>query len=351
MTLGYDADSPADLGHPARRHQPHQHLRRRLGPHRADFKHGSTTVGARRLQLHRRRPDQLGVRQPGQRQPSRRGHRQHLQRRQRADQQRRNRLQLRQRRRADLRRDRAPTPGTPQNQLTAISGADDRHVHLQPVRPAGHRHRRRHDHLLPLRRHGLGLQRGPGAVRAARPRRTCSPAPPARSSSSPPRPGPTVPCSPARSARTMALANSSAARSPPATATTPDGTVTTTGATSPNTFEFNATQNDGTGLYLMGARYYNPATGTLHQPGPHRLPAAAPPTSTATRRTTRSTATTPPDADCGGLSTWAHSPVGAFVQASLPGRLFGWKLLRGGRALEASLGGVAAVSPGFLAGG
>jgi RHS repeat-associated protein len=43
----------------------------------------------------------------------------------------------------------------------------------------------------------------------------------------------------------------------------PDGTVTTTGASSPNTFEFNATQNNGTGLYPMGARPYNPATGTF----------------------------------------------------------------------------------------
>jgi RHS repeat-associated protein len=44
---------------------------------------------------------------------------------------------------------------------------------------------------------------------------------------------------------------------------TPGGGVTTTGASSPNTFEFNATQNSGTGLYLMGARYYNPAAGTF----------------------------------------------------------------------------------------
>jgi RHS repeat-associated protein len=43
----------------------------------------------------------------------------------------------------------------------------------------------------------------------------------------------------------------------------PNGTVTTTGASSPNTFEFNATQNNGTGLDLMGARYYDPATGTF----------------------------------------------------------------------------------------
>src|SRR5205807_3126641 len=44
---------------------------------------------------------------------------------------------------------------------------------------------------------------------------------------------------------------------------TPHGAVTPSGATSPNTFQFNATQNDGTGLYLMGARYYNPAAGTF----------------------------------------------------------------------------------------
>jgi RHS repeat-associated protein len=43
----------------------------------------------------------------------------------------------------------------------------------------------------------------------------------------------------------------------------PNGTVTTTGASSPNTFEFNATQNNGTGLYQMGARPYNPAAGTF----------------------------------------------------------------------------------------
>src|SRR5262249_18500062 len=43
----------------------------------------------------------------------------------------------------------------------------------------------------------------------------------------------------------------------------PSGTVTATGAASPNTFEFNGTQNDGTGLYLMGARDYDPATGTF----------------------------------------------------------------------------------------
>ncbi len=61
---------------------------------------------------------------------------------------------------------------------------------------------------------------------------------------------------------TIALANSSG------TITTsysydPNGAATTTGASSPNTFEFNATQNHGTGLYLMGARYYDPATGTF----------------------------------------------------------------------------------------
>jgi RHS repeat-associated protein len=44
---------------------------------------------------------------------------------------------------------------------------------------------------------------------------------------------------------------------------TPGGVVTASGTSSTNTFEFNATQNTGTGLYLMGARYYNPATGTF----------------------------------------------------------------------------------------
>ena len=44
---------------------------------------------------------------------------------------------------------------------------------------------------------------------------------------------------------------------------TPGGAVSVTGSSSPNNFEYNATQNDGTGLYLMGARYYNPSTGTF----------------------------------------------------------------------------------------
>jgi RHS repeat-associated protein len=43
----------------------------------------------------------------------------------------------------------------------------------------------------------------------------------------------------------------------------PAGLVTASGATSPSTFEYDATQNTGVGLYLMGARYYNPATGTF----------------------------------------------------------------------------------------
>jgi RHS repeat-associated protein len=44
---------------------------------------------------------------------------------------------------------------------------------------------------------------------------------------------------------------------------TPYGAVSAAGATSPSTFEFNATQNDGTGLYMMGARYYDPAVGAF----------------------------------------------------------------------------------------
>jgi RHS repeat-associated protein len=64
---------------------------------------------------------------------------------------------------------------------------------------------------------------------------------------------------------TIALASTAAAITTSYTYDS-NGAVTTTGATSPNTFEFNATQNDGTGLYLMGARYYNPAGGTfIHQ--------------------------------------------------------------------------------------
>lgn len=44
---------------------------------------------------------------------------------------------------------------------------------------------------------------------------------------------------------------------------TPGGAVTAAGAASQNTFEYNATQNEGTGLYLMGARYYNPTAGAF----------------------------------------------------------------------------------------
>jgi RHS repeat-associated protein len=61
---------------------------------------------------------------------------------------------------------------------------------------------------------------------------------------------------------TIALANSSGSITTSYTYD-PSGVVTQTGATSPNTFEFNATQNIGAGLYRMGARYYNPATGTF----------------------------------------------------------------------------------------
>ena len=61
---------------------------------------------------------------------------------------------------------------------------------------------------------------------------------------------------------TLALANS-AGTITTSYAYTPSGTVTASGTTSPSTFEFNATQNTGTGLYLMGARYYDPATGTF----------------------------------------------------------------------------------------
>jgi RHS repeat-associated protein len=41
----------------------------------------------------------------------------------------------------------------------------------------------------------------------------------------------------------------------------PDGEVTSSGASSRNAFEFDATQNDGSGLYQMGSRYYSPKLG------------------------------------------------------------------------------------------
>jgi RHS repeat-associated protein len=66
---------------------------------------------------------------------------------------------------------------------------------------------------------------------------------------------------------TLALASSAAAITT-SYSYDPSGTVTATGAASPNTFEFNATQNEGTGLYLMGARYYDPATGTFASQDP-----------------------------------------------------------------------------------
>jgi RHS repeat-associated protein len=43
----------------------------------------------------------------------------------------------------------------------------------------------------------------------------------------------------------------------------PSGSVTASGATSTNTFAFDGTQNDGTGVYSMGNRYYDPSTGTF----------------------------------------------------------------------------------------
>jgi RHS repeat-associated protein len=42
---------------------------------------------------------------------------------------------------------------------------------------------------------------------------------------------------------------------------TPSGIVSVSGASSPNTFEFAGTQNEGTGLYPIGARYYSPSLG------------------------------------------------------------------------------------------
>jgi RHS repeat-associated protein len=49
---------------------------------------------------------------------------------------------------------------------------------------------------------------------------------------------------------------------------TPSGAVTTSGAPSTNNLEFNASQNDSTGLYLMGARYYNPTSATFTSQDP-----------------------------------------------------------------------------------
>ena len=59
---------------------------------------------------------------------------------------------------------------------------------------------------------------------------------------------------------TIALANSSA-RPTTTTAYTygPNGAVTTSGAANPSPIQYAGTQNDGTGLYSMGARYYSPA--------------------------------------------------------------------------------------------
>ena len=61
---------------------------------------------------------------------------------------------------------------------------------------------------------------------------------------------------------TLALANASATVTTNY-AYTPSGAATVTGTASPNNFEFDATQNNGTGLYLMGARSYNPSSGTF----------------------------------------------------------------------------------------
>jgi RHS repeat-associated protein len=66
---------------------------------------------------------------------------------------------------------------------------------------------------------------------------------------------------------TLALASSAGAITTSYTYS-PAGAVTASGASSPNTFEFDGTQNQGTGLYLMGARYYNPATGTFASQDP-----------------------------------------------------------------------------------
>jgi RHS repeat-associated protein len=59
---------------------------------------------------------------------------------------------------------------------------------------------------------------------------------------------------------TIALANS-AGQVTTSYTYDPSGSVTASGAASPNTFDFAGTQNDGTGLYAMGARYYSPSLG------------------------------------------------------------------------------------------
>src|SRR5581483_561447 len=43
----------------------------------------------------------------------------------------------------------------------------------------------------------------------------------------------------------------------------PNGRATSAGSASANTLEFAGSPNEGTGLYLMGARYYNPTTHTF----------------------------------------------------------------------------------------
>jgi RHS repeat-associated protein len=44
---------------------------------------------------------------------------------------------------------------------------------------------------------------------------------------------------------------------------TASGVATPSGAISTNTFEFHEAQNDGVGIYRIGARYYNPSTETF----------------------------------------------------------------------------------------
>ncbi|HEY3732402.1 MAG TPA: RHS repeat-associated core domain-containing protein [Streptosporangiaceae bacterium] len=66
---------------------------------------------------------------------------------------------------------------------------------------------------------------------------------------------------------TMALASSAGAITT-SYSYTPHGAVTASGASSPSTFEFDATQNTGTGLYSMGERSYNPSTGTFMSQDP-----------------------------------------------------------------------------------
>jgi len=66
---------------------------------------------------------------------------------------------------------------------------------------------------------------------------------------------------------TMALASSAGAITT-SYSYTPSGAVTASGASSPNTFEYDATQNTGTGLYAMGERSYNPSTGTFMSQDP-----------------------------------------------------------------------------------